>query len=185
MADTKSNTTLSWPSAVTATAPSVGASGTWGHTFRNYLSTLHNFGSSGEVTIARKTLKAGEYVPVIGFELFNIPSSENLIIFISRIMLVGIDSGDTVDNPAWSFGRSDGSYADWCSNRSADFGLASNNAGIILFDDDSFEASEVGATRNIGTGVGVAPGESFGVKGNGSSTRCDCITIFGYVMKYS
>ena len=185
MADTKSNTTLSWPSSITATAPPVGASGTWGHTFRNYLGTLHNFGSAGEVTIARKTLKAGEYVPTIGFELFNIPSSETVIIFVSRIMLVGIDSGDTVDNPAWSFGRSAGSYADWCSNRSADFGLASNNAGIILFDDDSFEASEVGATRNIGTGVGVAPGESFGVKGNGSSTRCDCITIFGYVMKYS
>ena len=185
MADTKSNTKLSWPTSASAHAPSVGASGTWGNTFRNYLTGLQNFSSAGEVTIARKTLKAGEYVPAIGIELFNIPTSEPRIIFVSRIMLVGIDSGDTVDNPAWSFGRSAGSYADWCSNRSADFGLASNNAGIILFDDDSFEASEVGATRNIGTGVGVAPGESFGVKGNGSSTRCDCITVFGYVMSYS
>ncbi len=184
MADSKATSQLSFASVSSASTPQISSKGNFGIDFNRHLSSWQEIASGCEVAIARLTFNAGEYIPAAGIELFNVQSTESRAVFVSRVLLMGIDTGDTVSQSGWYFGRASG-YSDFVSNRTMDFGTALNTAGLVAFADDSFASAEAGDTRNYFLGGScVQPGESFGVKGNGSSTRCDSITVLGHITNW-
>jgi len=184
MADTKLTPSVSFSSIASVSTPQVGSKGNLGRDFVRHLTSWQNIASGSEVAIARITFGTGEYVPSNGIDIFNVEATDNRAVFVSRILMVGIDSGDTVSQSGWCFGRASG-YTDFVNNRTVDFGSALNTAGVVVFADDSFSSSTAGDSRNYFLGSScVQPGESFGVKNGTASRRCDSITILGHVLSW-
>ena len=184
MADTSGAGKLDWRDIQYLSKPSPGQYD-WSTTVNDTFATLHNISLGCEVCLGRKTLAANETVPSTGMELFSVASGDAYMAFVKRIILVGLDSGDTTNQSGWKFGRGGtGAFADWASNRTVNFGTASERSGVIIYADNSFSSGTTGDDLNMTLGTGVAPCESFGVIST-SGVRCDSITVCGFLIPYS
>jgi len=184
MPDTSNAVKLSWRDTQYMSTPVAGQYN-WSTTVTSAFSTLHQMALGCEICLGRKTLAAGETVPSTGMELFSVASGDAYMAFVKRIILVGLDTGDTTNQSGWKFGRGGtGAFADWASNRTVNFGTASERSGVIIYSDNSFASGTTGDDLNMTLGTGIAPGESFGVISS-SGVRCDSITVCGFLIPYS